>query len=826
MKSLIIAEKPSVAGDIAAAIGGFQKSGSVYERDNLVITNAIGHLVELHVPEAEGTGGGLDTLPVIPAMFGLKVVERTKDQFSVVQRQLRRNDIDCVINACDAGREGELIFRLIMEKADCRKPTLRMWFRSMTHDALREAFESAKPGVEYDRLRDAAKSRSEADWLIGINGSRGLTSLRQHQTGKYEGLTAGRVQTPTLAIVVHRESEIRNFVAKDFWEVIGTFGVAAGQYKAKWRRPIGTDEEKTEATDDAARFFERAAAHEIVSRCAGQPVDHAVDDVVEGSQLPPRLFDLTTLQREANKRFKLPVKKVLDIAQRLYETHKVTTYPRTESSALPEDYVQKVKETMGALEASEWGRFARQVGDSGWVQPTKRIFDNSKISDHFAIIPTGVIPHNLDADEKRIFELIVRRFLAAFFPAAEFKTTKRTTVVAGETFTTSGKVTTSLGWKTVLDEVVDEGETQADTKSGLCALQDGETPSNDAIEAKAGKTTAPSRFTEASLLGAMVTAGNLVDDEELREAMKDKGLGTPATRAATLETLLNDRDGKGNAKEPYIRRDKSFLVPTPKAMRLIDFLESCGIGFLTSAQTTGEWEERLNRMARGQYPRATFMQEIAETTRNLITTLRDEAGKAPKAEAPSTQLACKCPSCGAGIKRTERFFECTNACGFKLWAELMKRPFQNAEVERLLAGETLPGLDGFYSENKKRNFSAGLRMTPEFKVELVFGQEGGDGGGQRGNVNPAVRLASLCPKCDGVMASRPALVACVDCDFKVWREAFGKTFTDKQLDQLVYRGEIKNVNGLVSRGSGNTYSATVRLDPKTGKMELIFPDRK
>ena len=470
------------------------------------------------------------------------------------------------------------------------------------------------------------------------------------------------------------------------------------------------------------------------------------------------------------------------------------------------------------MEPSEWGRWARQVVDSGWVQPNKRIFNNSKISDHFAIIPTGVIPHGLDADEKRIYDLIVRRFMAAFFPSSEFLTTKRTTVVAGETFVASGKVITALGWKAVLDDVQDEGEALA-SEAGLCALQDGELPTNRSIQAVAGKTTPPARYTEATLLRAMETAGSQIEDEELKEAMRDKGLGTPATRADTIETLLNDRDGKGNTKEPYARRDKNFLVPTPKSMQLVAFLKECGIGFLTSAQTTGEWEERLARMQRGEYSREVFMREIEETTRNMIDTLRGEASKAPQAPPPSAALRGKCPACNAAeVRAGERTFDCANGCGFRVWREIMRRKTSDKEMEDLLAGETLNSLTGFYSEAKKRPFAAGLRLTPDHKLTLVFDEEG---------AAPTVRLAVLCPKCDSVMASRPALVACSSeaCGFKVWRESFKRKFTDKELDRLIHKGEIKDLKGFVSK-AGNAYSATVRLDKSSGKMELIFPERR
>ena len=830
-KTLIIAEKSSVAADIAQALGGFSKSGSVYERDDAIISSAVGHLVELDVPEAEGVTG-LAALPVIPKEFGLKVIDRTRDQFQVLDRQLRRPDVGTVVNACDAGREGELIFRLIVEKAGCRKPIKRMWFQSMTPDALLQAYADLRPGEDYERVRDAAKCRSEADWLIGINGTRGLTALRQHQTGRYEGVNAGRVQTPTLALVVHRELEITKFVPKDYWEIVANFSVAAGNYKGKWQRPKdGMGIIPVVEGEGTTRFFDREQAQALTQRCLGQPVESAQDVVTQGRHTPPKLFDLTTLQREANKRFKLPVKKTLDIAQRLYETYKMATYPRTDSSALPEDYVDKVRNTMRELENSEWGRLAKQVTDSEWIKPNKRIFDNSKISDHFAIIPTGILSDKLDPDERRVFDLIVRRFLAAFFPDVEYQTTKRTTVVAGESFHTSGKVITFTGWHAVMQDVADEGEAKKDDDSNLCVLQEGEVPSNQGVVTVAGKTTPPSRFTEASLLGAMETAGNAVDDDELRAAMKDKGLGTPATRANTIEGLLNDRDGRGQHKEPYLQRVKGFLPPTPKAMALIDLLDGSEARFLASAQTTGEWEEKLNRMERGEYARDVFMGEIKSTTVNLIEILRGESAKAPKVEAVVQKLAAPCPKCGQVVKLSQWYFECSSACGFKVGRELCSRPIKEAEMEQILGGKTLLGLQGFVSPKTKKKFDAGLRLSSEFRLDFVF--DGGGGTASTGQAQgdvvhapPDKRLACMCPRCESIIASKPALVACTKCDFKVWREQFGRKFKDAELDKLIYKGEVKSLDGFVSRGSGNTYSAGVKLDKSTGKMELVFAERR
>lgn len=839
-KTLLIAEKPSVASDIAAALGGMRKVGSVFEREDLIVTNALGHLVELEVVEPEG-GRGFDSLPVLPPEFGLKVIDKTRDQFKVVQEQLRRKDVTTVMNACDAGREGEHIFRLIMAKTGCTKPIKRMWCQSMTAASLTEAFLAARPGEEFDAMADAARCRAEADWLIGINGSRALTGLRQHQTGKYEGTNAGRVQTPTLAIVVDRENEIANFVPQDFWEVIGTFGVAAGTYTGKWRPTEGApasaegDDDaakaaQEEAVSNASRFADRAAAMELVQRLQGKPVDSVEETVTPTRQLPPRLFDLTTLQREANKRFKLPVKKTLDIAQSLYERHKMTTYPRTDASALPEDYVESVKTVITQLEDSPFGRFAKQITDADWVDAkNKRVFDNSKISDHFAIIPTGVQSSGLSADEEKVYELIVRRFLAAFFPAAEFNKTTRVTVVDAERFHSGGKVMTFAGWTSVLRDEPEEGAPK-DAEGGLCSLQEGERPTNEGIEARAGRTTPPGRFTEASLLAAMETAGRDIDDEELRAAMKDKGIGTPATRASMIEGLLNDRDGKGQPKEPYIRREKNNLVPTPKGMGLIALLRSCGVSFLASAQTTGEWEERLNRMSKGEYDRATFMAEIRDTTSNMVDVLRAELGKTPPAAAPVTSsvLQVRCPSCRAAPVKAGRMFECDAGCGWKIWRDVAQRTTTDEEFARLANGETLTGLSGFYSTTKKRNFSAGLKLGEDLKLAFVFDDAPAGprepGGAPRGKPDKA--LACTCPKCDGWMASKPALVECVDCGWKIWREIAEKKLTDNQLDQLIQKGSIKNLNGFVSKRSGNVFAAGLKLDRDTGKTEFVFEDRK
>lgn len=720
-KVLIVAEKPSVAADIAKALGGFSKTGGWSESASAIVTSGIGHLVTIVAPEAAQTGRDLSTLPVIPQKFVLEPIARTKDQFALVKKLMRRDDVTEVINACDAGREGELIFRLIYELAGCRKPMKRMWLQSMTHEAILEAYRNLQSGSKYDALADAAKCRSEADWIVGINGSRGVTALRQRQVGRYENMSAGRVQTPTLAILVHRELEIRNFVPRDFWEVHGTFGAQAGKYVGKWFNPSAP---KGEGEDESAgnRFWDRAQADAIVAKCRGVAPSSVKDSSKTVSNAPPKLFDLTTLQREANKKFRFSAKRTLDIAQALYEKHKVTTYPRTDSSALPEDYVEKARQTLGTFGGTIYEQHARRVLDNGWVKADKRIFDNSKISDHFAIIPTGIQPRGLSDEESKIFDLVVRRFVAVFHPAAEYNLTTRITTVSGESFRSSGKVLVKQGWLEVY------GQQAADDKTPvLCAVTPGEPVRTETIEAKGMQTKAPSRFNEASLLGAMESAGKLVDDDELREAMKERGLGTPATRAGIIETLLNDRDSKGQRKEPYVERKGNDLVPTEKGIGLVTFLEENGVESLTSPKMTGEWEQKLLQMEKGKYRRAEFMNEIASMTNQIIDVIRARAGEI-KVD-PAAKLSGKCPKCGGEVLASSRTFDCAQACGFRVWREIAGRALSDSEMESLLESAEIGPLDGFVSKAKKP-FSAKLKLLPEGKVEFAFEGErraGGEG---------------------------------------------------------------------------------------------------
>src|SRR5216110_557868 len=458
-KKLVIAEKPSVAADIARALGGFARKGDYFESDEYLLSSAVGHLLELAVPDEYAVKKGkwsFKHLPVIPPHFELAPLEKREQRLNLLLRLLKRKDVSGLINACDAGREGELIFRYLVQHAKAAKPIERLWLQSMTQQSIRDGFAALRSDQELLPLADAAKSRSEADWLVGINGTRAMTAFNSKEGGFYL-TTVGRVQTPTLAILVEREDKIRAFTSRAYWEVHARFEAKAGEYPGRWFDPeFKKNDEDAERKPE--RLWDAGAAAKIVAACRGKK-GVATEESKPATQISPLLFDLTSLQREANSRFGFPARMTLSLAQALYERHKVLTYPRTDSRALPEDYVATGKKTLDALtDTREYAPFAKQVLKQGWVKPNKRIFDNSKISDHFAIIPTLQTPKHLTEAEQKLYDLVVRRFLAVFFPPAEFLQTTRLTKVGEHHFKTEGRVLQSAGWLAIYGRAIGDEE--------------------------------------------------------------------------------------------------------------------------------------------------------------------------------------------------------------------------------------------------------------------------------------------------------------------------------------------------------------------------------
>ena len=816
-KKLIIAEKPSVANDIARALGGFTRHGDYYESEQYVLSSAIGHLLEIAAPEQYEVKRGkwsFAHLPVIPPMFDLKPIDRTEDRLKLLTRLMKRKDVTGLINACDAGREGELIFRYITQHTGVKKSIQRLWLQSMTQGAIREGFEQLRKDEELLPLADAAKSRSEADWLVGINGTRAMTAFNSKDGGFYL-TTVGRVQTPTLAILVEREQRIRAFQARDYWEIHARFGAEAGEYAGRWFDESFAKDE-TDPEKRAERVWQEASALSIVAACEGK-TGLVHEESKPTTQLSPLLFDLTSLQREANGRFGFSARATLGLAQALYEKHKVLTYPRTDARALPEDYIPTVKSTLkaftasgGAKTASTYASLASHILKQGWVRPNKRIFDDKKISDHFAIIPTLQMPKALSEPEAKIYDLVVRRFLAVFYPAAEYLQTTRITRVDAHAFKTEGKVLVNPGWLAVY------GRSLQEENETLPQVRDGEEVATIEVRAEPMQTRPPARFSEATLLSAMEGAGRLVEDEDLREAMDQKGLGTPATRAAIIEGLI---------REEYMHRNGRELVPTPKAFSLLFALKHFGIDELTSPELTGDWEYKLKQMEQGRLARGEFMDHITSLTRELV-------GRIKNGDIPDTAFStveAPCPKCGGTVQENYRKFQCLK-CDFAMWKVLSGREWSPEEVAELIRNGKIGPLTGFRSR-MGRPFAATIRLTAEHKLEFDFGQERTDASGE-------VEMPDLsgkeplgtCPKCGGrvfeldmAYACEKALGPAKTCDFRSGKIILQRPIEREQMAKLLAGGKTDLLTRFISK-KGRPFSAFLVKSPD-GSVRFEFAPR-
>jgi DNA topoisomerase-3 len=812
-KQLIIAEKPSVAQDIAKSLGGFTRQGDYFESDDYVLSSAVGHLLELTVPEEYEVKRGKWTfthLPVIPPRFALNPIDRTADRLKLLTRLMKRKDVVGLVNACDAGREGELIFRYLVQHAfgdKAPKPIRRLWLQSMTAAAIREGFARLRSDQEMLPLADAARCRSEADWLIGINGTRAMTAFNSKEGG-FHKTTVGRVQTPTLALLVERESRIRAFKPRDYWEVEAEFQCVAGTYRGKWF------DEKFKKSDDehaaATRLWDRAAADAVRAKCLGK---HGVaeDESKPKTELSPLLFDLTSLQREAHGRFGFSARTTLSLAQALYEKHKVLTYPRTDSRHLPEDTLGHVRDVLAALEGSGYEGLARNILKNGWVHPNKRIFNNAKVSDHFAIIPTGAQPKNLSEAEQKIYDFVVKRFLAIFYPAAEYKVTTRITRVEKEAFKTEGKVLVTAGWLAVYGK-----EALGDEQNpNLPPLQPKERVWANDVEVKDNQTKPPARFNEATLLSAMEGAGKLVEDEELRDAMAERGLGTPATRAAIIEGLI---------AEEYVVRNGRDLQPTAKAFSLLFALEQLRVDEIRSPELTGEWEYKLREMEQGHLKRDEFMSHIVEQTQIMVERIKH----GEFADPDFGPLATPCPKCGGTIHENYKHFKC-DRCDYKLWKVVAGRQWEPAEMDELLAKRQIGPLDGFRSK-MGRPFAAIVKLNAEHAPEFDFGQ-GADGEGEEVDFSGQEALGR-CPKCGAAVydhgmayVCEKAVGAAKSCDFRSGKVILQQEVSRAEMQKLLETGRTSLLKGFVSNRTRKKFSAYLVRDPASGKVGFEFEVR-
>lgn len=856
---LVVAEKPSVARDLARVLG-VPRRGDWFENDRLAITWCIGHLVELEEPAAYDDAWKpwrFEVLPMLPRQFKLAASKHAKQQLRIVKELIKDKRFAAVINACDAGREGELIFRYVYQYARSKLPVRRLWISSLTDDAIRRGFGALRPGRELEPLADAARSRSEADWLVGMNATRAMTIRKRRGDDGVSSI--GRVQTPTLALLVSREREIRAFVPRDYWEVHGKFRTSDGAvFEAQWRH------------GKQPRLAQHQLAEAIASRC---PRDARVVDLRAKTvrEAPPQLFDLTSLQRTANRRFGWSAARTLELAQALYERHKVITYPRTDSRHLSADVAQELPGLFAALVAlPELGAFAQRLVDQP-PKPSRRIVDDAKVSDHHAIIPTGAI-RPLDRDEARLFDLIVRRFLGAFYPDAEiavteawiragagegaappFEAADRETFVEAlppppDHFLARGRVRLVAGWQEVAgiseEKRRDDRKDRDDEPTGsLPVLVKGQ-PLAGAYEAQAKQTTPPPRHSEATLLAAMESAGKSIDDEALREAMKDVGLGTPATRAAIIETLL---------RRNYIARERTHLVPTDAGMELISALAAANVSSLASAELTGSWEARLAKIARGQDSRDAFMADIETYVTSVIDALRvaslPSAPRPPSSPSSPTSPPPPSGSSPSQLARSSSSF----SSGPRFGRSVLPRPsLDTFDAEAFSSIARAAGRDEAASELSSGSAAADWQSAGA-RTERSNGRSSASRSGSRTQARRTTKPAATRKTARTSKTARarskssartsstaqkpqraPAVLACprctqgtlIDgqrgwgcsrwregCRFVIWFETAGRRLTRAQLEALIVTGKTRKATFYDPRG--REIEARLVLDPQS-----------
>ncbi len=826
-KTLIIAEKPSVAADLARVLGKhlgkFKKddASQSFSNDTLIITSAVGHLVEQKKPQTEDGKSlpwKMEYLPVMPANMELEPIDKSADRLRKVLKLARSKEVTALVNACDAGREGELIFRNIIRYGKIRKPIRRLWMQSMTDDSILEAWNALKSDEEMLNLADAAVCRSESDWLVGLNSTRALTAL-QSGVGGFNVTPTGRVQTPTLALLAARQKDILAFSPETYHEVRATFTAKAGSYEGRWYDAAWKKDEKAPQRTKE-RLWDAGTAAAIAARCQGRP--GTVKETRKPVSMPaPLLFDLTSLQKEASNRFGFSARRTLQIAQECYEKHKVLTYPRTDSKFLPNDYLKVAARTVESIAGNlpEFAPYANAILENRSVRANKRVFDSSKVSDHFAIIPTGKFV-NLTGDAARIFTLVVQRFLGVFMPNAEYEDTERTTTVsspgAEDHFYTHGRVMLTPGWRALYGP-------DKRKKDELCQVAAGEAVTATRVEAIADQTKAPAAYTEATLLTAMETAGKLVEDEDLADAMKERGLGTPATRAAIIEGLIT---------QEYIAREGKELIATRRGMDLIDLLGKIGLSTLSSPELTGEWEYRLKQMESGHLDRTTFMKDIRAYTTDIVEAVRDymQNGKNP-------DLELTCPACGqAGLSSRVDSISC-NSCKFRIRRVHAGLTLTDDQLCELISQGSLPVMDGFRSKFGKP-FKAGLRLVaPQtarsiWKAEFYFDSDRSE---QKQEEAPAQTAGTVLVKDQGEL---PLLVndkqwsvpdytqANGRKGFTMSRNILGMEISGEVLRQVLASGKSDLITGFVSQRTNRAFDAYLVLDEKKGNVGFEFPPRE
>ncbi len=822
-KTLVIAEKPSVANDIAKVVKATKKGTHAFEGESHLVSWAVGHLLEFQKPEDYDDKlqrWRLKDLPIIPEQFQLSPVRGASAQLKALKKMIRRKDVVRIVNACDAGREGELIFREIYRFAETEKPVDRLWLQSMTGDAIQKGLNAPRTQDSVQGLADAADCRAECDWLIGMNATRALT-IRLRSRSDKTVWSAGRVQTATLAMLVRREREILAHEPRPYWMLKATFqieGDGAHEYQGTWFDP--------EADAPRDRIFDPEQRDRIVKLLESKPKASASETRKNSRETAPALLDLTTLQREANKRFGFSARRTLSAAQSLYEQHKLITYPRTDSKALPQDYRPYVNQSIEFLSGQKaFSAHAKRLLENG-LNNEKRNFNDKAVSDHFAIIPTGEgSPDRLHGDEARIFDLVVRRFLASFHPAAEYAEVDRTTSLEGERFRTRRKVLTKPGWREVWDSGKGDGK-ESKKQRDLPPLPQakGSEASLTEHETEEKLTRPPSRHTEASLLRLMETAGVEVDDESIAQVLTETGgLGTPATRADIIETLL---------KREYADRCTSIagrkaLRASSRGIRLVEALERIELPRLTQPELTGDLEEALRQVERGNRSRTAYMQEIKDWTQVIVDRVRDFSYDTLY---DGTDALGNCPECEGKVRESLRTYSCEHSgrdgdCKFVIWKEVGGRYVDRRSATQLLADGETPAKAGFFTRDG-REYEASLRREKDGRIRA----SSKDGQSAMGDEEVTPEKVAPCPFCPEKMVWRgPMGYRCEnhesgDCKLSLPLRLCQRPLSIEEITQLI--GETRStalLEGFISKRN-RPFSATLKLSDR-GSIQWDFPPR-
>ncbi len=783
---LIITEKPSVARDIARVLKADSKKEGFIEGNGYSVTWALGHLIELCQPDEYAESYKkwvMQDLPMIPENFKTKIIDRSKSQFDVISALIGLDKFTEVICATDAGREGELIFRLIYSQTNCRLPIKRLWISSQTDTAIKEGFEKLAPGTEYDYLYDSAKSRSEADWIVGINATRAYSIKFSRGHGV---MSVGRVQTPVLKLIVDRYREHVNFNSKPFYEIFADINHDKGTFSSQLQ---------FEYTD---RVYDKQKADDIKNQIA--KIENGIIDKLTNkniSEKQPLLYDLTEIQKDANKQFKFSADHTLKQMQSLYEKHKILSYPRTSSRFLSSDIAPKLPQLLSTISDLEEFKPVIDRIQKENKQIAKRMIDDKKVTDHHAIIPTDKRPNIslLNEDEKRVYNLVIRRFLAAFLDECEKAHTEILSKFDSFVFKSTGTLINKLGWRELYSDADKDSKKKKDVFLPLVVK--GDLIKHSKLQVKKGQTKAPALYNEASILAAMETAGKNIDDEELRQAMKHCGLGTAATRAQILEKLIGVN---------YIVREKNKLIPTAKGEYIIDSIQD---DVLASAELTGEWEKKLNDMAEGKFTRGAFMEEIKSLTNDIVEKVdasnqyvisADQKGFGP------------CPACETGkVVEMQKSYSCSNwkdqGCKFVIWKEIAKKEITQNYVEQLFKDGKTKVIKGFKNKENKP-FDAALAIV-NGEVKLNFDQ----------------KPLFACPVCEnGNVVETPKAYSCdqwrnTGCKFVIWKEIAKRRITIAEVAVLIKEKELKNVTGFTSK-AGKEFSAN--LVYKDNKVQFSF----